>query len=366
MNKFLLGHSCGTSWLDAAKECLKQIGSLPLDTNFGFVYATDTFSRELPQILDYLKDVTDIGHWVGGIGMGICCTQQEYYDQPAVTIMLCRFPEMDFRVVSSVRLDINATPDEWHGKNWHFGIIHGDPRDPQLAGLISKFAQRNHFLMGGLISSHGRHLQIADNIIEGGLSGVVFSEEIPVVTGLTQGCSPIGPIREITDCHGNVIIEIDNRPALEVFYQDIGEVLARDVNRAAGYIFAGLPVKGSDTGDYLVRNLMGVDTQNKLIAIGDNVADGDAIMFCRRDAQSARLDMQRMLDHLKARTACTPKGGVYFSCLGRGRNLFGNNSEELKTIARTLGDFPLVGFFANGEISNHRLYSYTGVLALFL
>ena len=31
-----------------------------------------------------------------------------------------------------------------------------------------------------------------------------------------------------------------------------------------------------------------------------------------------------------------------------------------------LGDFPLVGFFANGEISNNRLYGYTGVLTLFL
>ena len=31
-----------------------------------------------------------------------------------------------------------------------------------------------------------------------------------------------------------------------------------------------------------------------------------------------------------------------------------------------LGDFPLAGLFANGEISNDRLYGYTGVLALFL
>ncbi|MGH8743735.1 MAG: FIST C-terminal domain-containing protein [Burkholderiales bacterium] len=54
------------------------------------------------------------------------------------------------------------------------------------------------------------------------------------------------------------------------------------------------------------------------------------------------------------------------SCLGRGENMFGANSEELRLIQKTLGDFPLVGFFANGEISHNRLYGYTGVLTLFI
>ena len=54
------------------------------------------------------------------------------------------------------------------------------------------------------------------------------------------------------------------------------------------------------------------------------------------------------------------------SCLARGPALFGDDSQELKTIRDALGDFPLVGFFANGEISHNRLYGYTGVLTLFL
>jgi small ligand-binding sensory domain FIST len=61
-----------------------------------------------------------------------------------------------------------------------------------------------------------------------------------------------------------------------------------------------------------------------------------------------------------------PRGGVYFSCLGRGQHMFGEHSEELRIIQQVLGDFPLVGFFANGEISHNRLYGYTGVLTLFL
>ena len=219
--------------------------------------------------------------------------------------------------------------------------------------------------MGGLSSSHGVHPQIAEELLEGGLSGVVFNNQVPVATGLSQGCSPIAGNHTITDCNNNVINRIDHRPALDVFKEDIGEILARDLKRAAGYIFAGLPIKGSDTGDYLVRNLVGVDTQGKRIAIGDLVHQGQALHFCRRDSNTAREDMQRMLDDLKRRIPGTPRGGLYFSCLGRGQDLFGEDSAELKMIEATLGEFPLVGFFANGEIFNDQLYGYTGVLTVF-
>jgi small ligand-binding sensory domain FIST len=90
-------------------------------------------------------------------------------------------------------------------------------------------------------------------------------------------------------------------------------------------------------------------------------------MFTRRDRDSAELDLKRMLDGLGRRAAGRPiKGGIYCSCVARGPNLFGDDSQELKCIRDSLGDFPLVGFFGNGEICNDRLYGYTGVLALFL
>ena len=90
--------------------------------------------------------------------------------------------------------------------------------------------------------------------------------------------------------------------------------------------------------------------------------------MCIRDsASTARDDLVRMLKQIKGRTnKAKPKGAVYFSCLGRGRYTFGTNSEEVGLITKEFGDLPLVGFFANGEISHHRLYGYTGVLTLFL
>ena len=86
----------------------------------------------------------------------------------------------------------------------------------------------------------------------------------------------------------------------------------------------------------------------------------------RRDAQSAQEDMLRMLGEIKRDIKGSPRGGLYFSCMGRGSYLFGKNSEELEMIRDELGDFPLVGIFCNGEISHDRLYAYTGVLTLFV
>jgi len=55
---------------------------------------------------------------------------------------------------------------------------------------------------------------------------------------------------------------------------------------------------------------------------------------------------------------------IYISCAGRGGPHFGAPSAELQIVQRALGDVPLVGFFAGGEIARHHLYGYTGVLTV--
>jgi small ligand-binding sensory domain FIST len=170
----------------------------------------------------------------------------------------------------------------------------------------------------------------------------------------------------VTRGQHNVLVELDGQSALQVFQADVGETLARNPERVAGQIFAALPVRGSDTGDYLVRNLLGIDPDNGLVAIGSPVATGGQVRFCRRDARTARDDLRRMLRAVKAGLSSPPRGGLYFSCLGRGASLFGPGSAELGLVREELGDLPLAGFYANGEISFHRLYGYTGVLTLFL
>jgi small ligand-binding sensory domain FIST len=125
-------------------------------------------------------------------------------------------------------------------------------------------------------------------------------------------------------------------------------------------------VGGSDTGDYLVRNLMGIDPNKGWIAIGDQIESGDGIMFTKRDRTTANADLVKMLEKLKRRITRPIQGGLYFSCLSRGHNLFGDAGTEMTILRDHLGDIPIAGFFANGEISHRRLYGHTGVLALFV
>lgn len=370
MEMFRVAHASATDWRQAANACLVQIGTIPPEANLGFLYVTDHLASDLPNILTFLKEQTDIIDWVGSVGVGICATSQEYNDQPALCIMIADFPTDSFRVFPAIKTDIDEFAEHrvWCEKSdAHFGVVHGDPRNPKTPTFIAELAEtiNDGYLVGGLSSSRGTNFQIAGGLTEGGLSGVVFSSKVPVATAHTQGCSPLGQKHQITECRNNIAIRIDDRPALDVFNEEVGEILARDMSRAAGYIFAGFPIKGSDTGDYVVRNLMGVDAHNKLLAVGGYLNPGDTIMFCRRDINTAYEDLLRMLRDIKSRLNGRPKGGVYYSCLGRGVHMFGEDSAELRTIRQELGDIPLVGFFANGEISHNRLYGFTGVLTLF-
>ena len=349
----------------ADKIILDLIGKLGRQDHakLAFIYTTDANAPHLKSIIDTLRVHTGIPHWVGSVGLGICCTEQEFYDQPAVVVMVTDFTEDQFEVFS----DAQTITKSSHQDGLRFTVVHGEPRNGQLPNLIEQLSEQmgNGYLVGGLTSASQYYYQLANTIVEGQLSGVVFDPSVKVINAISQGCSPIGPQHEITDCEAHLVQELDGRPALEVMKEDIGEVLSRDLNRIGGYIFAGFPVQESDTGDYLVRNMIGIDVEHQYIGIGEYLQNGQRMMFCRRDGQTAIEDLKRMLNDIKQRLPSAPKGGLYFSCLGRGKNLFGEQSQEMKIIAEHLGNVPLVGFYANGEIAGQRLYGYTGVLSLF-
>jgi small ligand-binding sensory domain FIST len=368
---FRAAHAAGGPWSVLVKSCLTQLAPLPEGANFGFVYATDALSGDLASILTFLRERTRIADWVGSVGLGICASGVETFETTGLAVMVGALPADSFRVFAPIAGDFARFVGEtasWLARHpAPLGIVHGDPREPTLVETLETLTARSApFLVGGLSSARSVPLQVAGRVVEGGLSGVLVSSEVAVATALTQGCSPIGPARQISEAEGNVVMAIDGRPALDVFREDIGELLSRDLRRVAGLVFAGLPVAGSDTGDYLVRNLIAIDVEHKWLSVAHELAAGDRLLFCRRDAPSAVADLKRMLARLEHRIGGKAKGGLYFSCVGRGPNLFGNNSEELGLIRATLGDFPLVGFFGNGEISSDRLYFYTAVLTLFL
>jgi len=380
MTPFKFAHSDAGDWQAIARALVAGLAARPATeaeeppagtARLGFLYVTDVIAGELGSIVAYLRDKTGVAEWVGSVGLGICASGAGYFDRPAAAAMIGEFAADSFLVFPAIARDAAEMPAA--ARAWieraapPFGIVHGDPTNGRSQHLVESLAlATSGFLVGALTSSRGPQHQLAGRIVDGGLSGVFFAPGVEVATGLSQGCVPLGAAHAISECADNVIMTLDGEPALDALKSDMGELLARDLARAAGYVHAAFPVAGSDTGDYLVRNLIGIDPGRGWLAVGAEIQTGDKVMFVRRDPKSAIEDLTRMVGNLKSRLPGPPRGGVYFSCVARGPNMFGDEGREMALIKELLGDVPLVGFYGNGEISNNRLYGYTGVLALFL
>ena len=267
------------------------------------------------------------------------------------------------------------------------------------------------YVFGGLASSRTRALHFAESVLSGGLSGVAFGAGIEVVSRVTQGCQPVGTTRTITEADHNVITALDGMPALNCLLNDLRlkefadprETLPRLRHTLVGLSdgpdtpasalasansgFATAARRGIFGSDTRVRHLIGLDPSRRGIAIGDVASAGTQLTFCTRDTEAARRDLMRICAEIRdevepedmpaeaARARSGPHaadappagiaGAVYVSCTGRGGAHFGAPSAELAIVRHALGDVPLVGFFAAGEIAHRHLYSYTGVLTVF-
>lgn len=374
--RFHAACAAGAEWGPTVKACLDRLGPVA-GCNLGFLYLTDGLAEHATSIVTLLRGVTGIRNWVGTAGIGVMANGTALFDEPGLAIMAARLPEDGFRLFPTVTdglEPLRRSAGGWLDKHGAaLALVHVDPHHPDMAGLVNRLSEEaGVFLVGGLTASRGEFPQIAagvedaDSVTDGGVSGVLFAPNLPVATAHTQGCRPIGPAHTVTASDDNVILEIDGRPALDIFKEDIGPDLAADLRQVSGLICAGLPIAGSDTQDYLVRDLIAIDPRAGWISIAERVTTGQPVMFTRRDPDTAAADMRRMLDSLKKRVKATPKGAVYVSCIARGPGLFGAANAELSMIRETFGDMPLAGFFASGEVSHNRLYGYTGVLTLFL
>ena len=245
----------------------------------------------------------------------------------------------------------------------------------------------------------------ADGVFEGGLSGVAFGAGIGLVSRVTQGCLPLARAHRVTAADHHVVLELDSEPALQVLLRELAVDLEhpREAMQAVRHTLVGLTEASSETAsdtptvtrtghfgnDVLVRHIIGLDPGRAGVAVAASVSTGMELAFCQRNAQAARADLVRVCTEIReelepqelalasatelvaseAEAAPHPArgiaGAIYVSCAGRGGPHFGSPSAELQIIRRALGDVPLVGFFAGGEIARHHLYGYTGVLTVF-
>ena len=296
----------------------------------------------------------------------------------------------------------------------HSALVHADGATPDVGELIYELAHRTDagFLFGGLSSSRSDNLQFAvagdgnvsgqgaaSGVFSGGLSGVAFGPSVGLVSRVTQGCKPVSKARTVTAAERNLILELDGVAALDVLLADLHISLdkpqeALQVVRATlvGLAAAdGEPVRqtGNFGNDVVVRHIIGLDPARRGVAIADLVDSGARTAFCQRNTQAARSDLMRVCAEIReelepadmplqtaaalaaSELEAAPHparriaGAVYVSCTGRGGPHFGGPSAELQLVRKALGDVPLVGFFAGGEIAYDHLYGYTGVLTVF-
>lgn len=353
----------GDHWGLAAKSCLERLRHD--GANVGFLYVTEAFNQNLSSILTFLRETTRIEHWTGAVVAGVMADDDVESEGGALAVMVGHLPRDFVRVFHGLEADGLATWLTLHRPC--LVVAHGDSRTPGMAGQVTALAEQTGFMVGGLVSPGGPPAQIADQVVAGGVAGMLLAAEIPTVVGITQGCSPLGGPHRVTASSDGVLMGLDGRPALDVLKDEAGQLIARDLRRAAGYIHVGLPLPGSDRGEYVVRMLLGIDPRQGWLAVGDSVAEGEDVLFVRRDPQTARADLERMLADVARRLdGRRPLAAFYHSCLGRGRHMFGTDAAELDLVRAALPDVPLIGFFAHGEFAGERLYAYTGVLSVLL
>jgi small ligand-binding sensory domain FIST len=254
-------------------------------------------------------------------------------------------------------------------------LVLPDPMGLEPAPLLAAIAGggRPAPVLGGVASGQPLFEICNAEVVSGALVGLTVTGEAPVV-GVAQGCEPIGEPFVITAAEGSLVSRIAGRPALEVLAEAVASVEggAQRVRRAG--LFAGLAMDPAKSplgrGDFLVRSLIGIDRESGSLRVAEPVRVGQTIQFQLRDAPAAAADLRATLRGMAAALdGRRPAFGLYFDCAGRGQGLFGVGDHDIGLIRETLGEFPLAGFFGNGEFApvggrNH-FHTYTGVLVVF-
>jgi small ligand-binding sensory domain FIST len=388
---FLHGHAAHADARAAMAGAVAQVRAsaaqiVGFEPTLGFLYFSDRYSGVAEALLADARAAWPRASIVGCVGVGVSASGVEYFDEPALALMLCNLPREHFALFNG-RAPLQRD-DAWAA------LVHADATTPELPELILELSHRlqSRYLFGGLAHGRSGTVTLADGVFTGGLSGVAFDSGVALVSRVTQGCQPIGRSHRVTRVERNLVLALDDEPALPMLLRELGVDLQQPQravqalrNTLVGLTDAGDSVlaRGGQFGtDTRVRHLIGVDPAREAIAVADTVESGVQLAFCARNAQAARRDLVRVCTELREEVeadATAPvgahagegearriAGAIYISCAGRGGPHFGAPSAELKIVQRALGDVPLVGFFASGEIARHHLYGYTGVLTAFI
>jgi len=369
---------------EAAHQAMAQAGIRRADA--ALVFFTVDHAKSPRELLEPLRRVTGTDRIAGASAAGILTADGEVEGSHGVAVLVLASEQMQARpfLFQPLRERDREVGAEIARFNWAAAqhsllTLFPDTYNGQPQRLLQALAQETGFVpaVGAGASENGTaqatYQLCGEALTTNAVAGMVLSGSFHASIDITQGCQPITGPMVITKAENNLIYEIDDRSALEVFVRLLKGPLAEDIRRALTVLFVGLPADRNENsvgpGKYLVRNIIGLDSAKGILGVAEEVREGQAMIFAFRDGQRAREDLNQMLarqaEKLRGKK---PAFGLYFNCCARGSSLYGIPGIDSAYIRQTLGDFPLIGMFGGYELAPlggaNRLFAYTGVLAL--
>ena len=197
---------------------------------------------------------------------------------------------------------------------------------------------------------------------------------VEVQTVVSQGCRPIGDAMIVTDAERNVIGTLGGQPAFEMIKKIYATLPTQDRERVERGLHLGIVMSELQDefqyGDFLIRNVIGIDEETKSITISDYIRKGRTVKFHIRDQVSASSELRSMLQQaMTVENLNRPSAALAFTCNGRGSHLFEQPHHDAGMIREVVGEVPTAGFFAAGEfgyVGNcNFLHGFTASIALF-
>ncbi len=212
-----------------------------------------------------------------------------------------------------------------------------------------------------------------DEVVSDRVAYALLSGEAKASWDIGISYIPIGSERTVTRSQGNVIYEIDGRPALEVFQEYLPDpALAEHWGLRLANTFAlgfRAPSYIKDE-DYIFRGINSVNTAEGSLTLATEVQEGTSVWFSSRNQEKVTTGLDLMATQIKEQLGDTqPKLVFHFDCTARGKIMF-RDQEKLRNLRRfrqAVGpEVPWAGFYTFGEIgpvSQHNCYhNYTAVV----
>lgn len=371
---------------EVCQDVLAQLAGAPC--HLACLFASPSYRAHWTEALASLHERLKPSVLIGCSGSGVIGGEQEFESVPALSLVAAHLPEVRLFsfAVSPEELEVSSPGGFWVDKvgvapsQQPVFILCADPYtcDPSnvLSELNTTYPRRP--VVGGLASGGsepGQHLLFHDTeLLREGAVGVAMTGNVTMETIVSQGCRPIGRPIIITNAEDDIIWELGGRPSLEVLREVLMSLSPQDQGLAQRSVFVGVVIdemKASfQPGDFLIRQLAGIDPPSGAIAVTEEVRVGQTVQFHLLDPGSAREELRRLLTERSPRfQAAPPAGALLFNCLGRGRSFYGVAHHDVRMIQTFSGKLPVGGFFCNGEIGPvggiNFLHGYTASVGLF-